>query len=111
MNLEPQQRFSRRRAAIVVVAGLTVAGAVFADTLCASTSVERDHQPAGHETPCACAAGCGIQCCAQVLAVPPGSGFAPVLRAATDFRPVLAVEAAIATVANGLPSARAPPST
>ncbi len=77
------ERFQSRRlvalAAAYVVAlqalllPLSVAaGDAFDSSLCtAATSVDGSPSPAGHDTGCACAAGCGMQCCVQTLASPP----------------------------------------
>jgi hypothetical protein len=52
---------------------LTVAaGASFDPHLCAaSASADGAPAPAGHDNGCGCAAGCGLHCCAQTLAIPP----------------------------------------
>jgi len=69
------------------------AGGPLADSLCLSTSADT-HGPGGHDTGCACAAGCGTQCCGQgVLGVAPGSliiasTLAGILTPALAFEPV-----------------------
>lgn len=52
---------------------LTVAaGAAFDGSICtASATFDGAQPPAGHDSTCPCAAGCGMQCCAQALAAPP----------------------------------------
>ncbi|HVZ51743.1 MAG TPA: hypothetical protein VG986_07240 [Pseudolabrys sp.] len=52
---------------------LTVAaGATFEPHLCASaSSTDGAPAPLNQDSVCPCAAGCGMHCCAQVLAVPP----------------------------------------
>lgn len=51
---------------------LSLAAGRFAPSLCASvTSVAGSQTPGSHDTGCPCAAGCGMQCCAQTLASPP----------------------------------------
>lgn len=48
------------------------AGGPFAASLCAAaSSADGWPSPAGHDPGCPCAAGCGMQCCAQTLAGPP----------------------------------------
>lgn len=47
------------------------AGSPYAEGLCISAGADT-HGPAGHDTGCPCAAGCGTQCCGQGL-----SGAAP----------------------------------
>ena len=51
------------------------AGSPFAGSLCVS-SAGPTQAPVSHDTGCACAAGCGMQCCAQVLAGSPQASFA-----------------------------------
>jgi hypothetical protein len=46
------------------------AGPVIGDTRC-SASAGQTQSPAGSDTGCPCAAGCGMQCCAQSLAGSP----------------------------------------
>ena len=50
-----------------------VAASPFATSLCAAASDGGSHapSPANHDSGCPCAAGCGMQCCAQTLAGPP----------------------------------------
>ena len=51
---------------------LTIAaGATFEPHLCAAASADGAPPPVSHDSVCPCAAGCGMHCCAQVLAVPP----------------------------------------
>lgn len=51
---------------------LTVgAVASFDGSLCASTASTNGAPPVSHDSGCACAAGCGMACCAQALAGPP----------------------------------------
>jgi hypothetical protein len=48
------------------------AGGTFNFSLCtAATSVDGSSPPAGHDSGCPCAAGCGMQCCVHALAAPP----------------------------------------
>ena len=42
------------------------AGSPYAEGLCISAGADT-HGPAGHDTGCPCAAGCGTQCCGQGL--------------------------------------------
>jgi hypothetical protein len=51
---------------------LTIAaGATFEPHLCAAASADGAPPPLSHDSVCPCAAGCGMHCCAQALAVPP----------------------------------------
>lgn len=55
----------------VLLLPLTVAaGATFEPGLC-NAGADGAPAPAGHDNGCGCAAGCGLHCCAQALAVPP----------------------------------------
>jgi hypothetical protein len=48
------------------------AGGPFESSLCAAAApVDHAPSPAGHDSGCPCAAGCGTQCCVQTLAGPP----------------------------------------
>ena len=48
------------------------AGGPFESSLCAAAApVDHASSPAGHDSGCPCAAGCGTQCCVQSLAGPP----------------------------------------
>ncbi len=46
------------------------AGSPFKTSFCAATN-SVGGAPAGHDSGCPCAAGCGTQCCVQTLASPP----------------------------------------
>lgn len=48
-----------------------VAGAVVDVTTCYSASTNDARHPASQQTGCACAAGCGMQCCANTFMAPP----------------------------------------
>ena len=75
-RLIPSRRLIALLAAYVValqalLLPLTVAAhPILGDSLCASATADGAPQPAGHDTGCACAAGCGMQCHAPVLAGP-----------------------------------------
>jgi hypothetical protein len=50
------------------------AGVVIDSSVCATQAAADGAQPpAGHDTGCACAAGCGMQCCGQALTGPSAS--------------------------------------
>jgi len=49
------------------------AGALVGTELCSATAAERGQQPGSVDAGCACAAGCGMQGCAQLLAPPPAA--------------------------------------
>ena len=88
---------------------MVAAGAAFDSPLCSATSVETSHQPAGQDTGCACAAGCGIQCCAQALAGSPPAEFARLATRFSAIAPQAPVEAAVRPAGRSPQLARAPP--
>lgn len=56
-------------------------GSPFVNSLCATSSHGGTQQPAGHQTGCPCAAGCGMQCHAHGLAGAPALTLTPALTA------------------------------
>jgi hypothetical protein len=46
------------------------AGSPFVGPPCSTSVSQPGSQPVKHDTGCPCAAGCGMQCCAQALAAP-----------------------------------------
>ena len=50
---------------------LTMVASAAPEIVLCSTVGEPTHRPVSHDTDCACAAGCGMQCCAQTLLGPP----------------------------------------
>lgn len=91
---------------------LTVAaGATFDGSLCAAaTSVDGSAPPASHDSTCPCAAGCGMQCCAQALAAPPQIEHALGPARIGVMTPAPAIEAVIRPSDRSPQRARAPPS-
>jgi hypothetical protein len=88
------------------------AGGAFDSGFCiAATSVDGSPPPAGHDTGCPCAAGCGTQCCAQALAGPPRVvvAFGPTRSIAKLPAPAIAPVIRSADRSPQLP--RAPPAT
>jgi hypothetical protein len=83
------------------------AGAPFSASLCASSA--EGSQPASHETGCPCAAGCGMQCCAQALIGPPQVAVALALTYARATTPSPAIEPIARPAAKGPQVPRAPP--
>lgn len=94
-----------------LVLPLTVAAFAMPEAgLCVTVAGEVSPPPVSHNTGCACAAGCGMQCCAQSFAAPPEqSGIA--LRAAQADVVVLPHATLVAVPSSdGTPhSPRAPP--
>lgn len=84
------------------------AGALPGEGPCISSTADT-HKPAGHETGCPCAAGCGTQCCAQgVAAAAPGATvYDP--KYAWRLTPILELEAAAQAATRHPQIPRAPP--
>lgn len=74
-----------------------------------STSVGSAQAPAGHQTGCPCAAGCGMQCCVHAFGGPPQHRIVLDLTGAVT--PILfpALVPAVRTFVRGPQAARAPP--
>ncbi len=86
-----------------------VAYAAPESVLCTTTGPETP-QPAGHDTGCACAAGCGMQCGASTLAGPPAQALIAARTAdAIVTVPLLSVRVAILSPDGTPHSPRAPP--
>jgi len=84
------------------------AGAPFASGICA-TSAEGSHSPGRHETGCPCAAGCGMQCCAQALAGPASIGIALAPPRSSVIALAPAIEAMFRPASKSPQNPRAPP--
>jgi hypothetical protein len=84
------------------------AGVPFSSSICAS-SAESPQQPASHETGCPCAAGCGMQCCVQVLIGSPQAVMAMRLTYVRASAPAPAIEPVTRPAAKGPQIPRAPP--
>ena len=84
-----------------------VANASFASGLCAS-SIEAS-QPVSHETGCPCAAGCGMQCCAEALGGLPPRAAVLELTYARVIAPAPVLKAVARPAAKGPQIPRAPP--
>jgi len=86
------------------------AGGAFDSSLCtAAMSVDGSPSPAGHDTGCPCAAGCGTQCCMQTLAGPPPVMVAFGLTRAIAMPPAPAIEPVIRLADRSPQVPRAPP--
>jgi hypothetical protein len=75
----------------------------------AAMSVDGSPSPAGHDSGCPCAAGCGMQCCVQTLTGPPQVIVAFGLMRAAAVTPSPAIAPVIRLVDRGPQIARAPP--
>lgn len=86
------------------------AASPFASSLCAAAASDTgSHAPAGHDGGCPCAAGCGMQCCAQTLASPPPVTVRPGQAHAIVLTPVQAIEPVIRLADRSPQNPRAPP--
>ncbi len=86
------------------------AASPFATSLCAAASDGSSHAPVGHDSGCPCAAGCGMQCCAQTLAGPPQAISVRLgVTRTTTMLPALALEPVARSVDRGPQIPRAPP--
>ena len=85
-------------------------GGAYPFSLCsAGASVASSQSPAGHQSGCPCAAGCGMQCCVHALAGPPQILIAVELAQAGALMPLPALEVAVRPAMRGLQVARGPP--
>jgi hypothetical protein len=120
-NIPPMNRSNRSRRIVALLAAYVVAlqalllplsvaaGAGFDTGICVSSSSEGSPHPAGHDDGCGCAAGCGMQCCAQSLAAPPQITVALGFTRAEALIPALALEPAARPSPKGPQVPRAPP--
>lgn len=90
---------------------LTMAAFAAPESVLCTTAGETNRQPSGPDSGCACAAGCGTQCCAPSLAPPPVHSDAAIrLTAAAVLAPPLAILIASRAPDRNPHSPRAPPS-
>jgi hypothetical protein len=86
------------------------AGGPFESSLCAAvTLVDGSPSPAGHDSGCPCAAGCGTQCCVQSLAGSPQVTVAYRHAGFSVFVLLPSIKAAIRPVIRGPQFPRGPP--
>lgn len=90
----------------LTVVGFAAPGAA----ICESAAGEGSHQPASHDSGCACVAGCGMQCCAQALAAPPRPEIALRPTRANVIAPPSSLREIAQHTERGPHSQRAPPS-
>ena len=89
---------------------LSVAAGPFKSRLCAAAmSADGAPPPAGHDSGCPCAAGCGTHCCAQTLASPPVGTVILALSRALAMMPMPAIERVIRVAVRSPQVPRAPP--
>lgn len=88
---------------------LTVAAFAMPDTgLCISAAGQS--QPVNHDTGCGCAAGCGMQCCAQTLLGPSPETVSAFSAASVDvIAPPPLLTASVPPMERGPQAPRAPP--
>jgi hypothetical protein len=86
------------------------AGGPFESSLCAAAApVDHAPSPAGHDSGCPCAAGCGTQCCVQTFVGPPQVTVAYRHTGRSVIAPLPSIEAAIRPVIRGPQFPRGPP--
>ncbi len=79
-------------------------------SLCSSgASVASSQSPAGHQTGCPCAAGCGMQCCVHAFAGTPQTRIPLGVTQVGALLPPLALEPVVRPAPRGPQLARAPP--
>ncbi len=90
---------------------LTVAAFALPETgLCVTVAGESSRPPVSHDTGCGCAAGCGMQCCAQTLLGPPvQDGVASRAARVSVIAPPTVLTAIARPTARGPQAPRAPP--
>ncbi len=89
---------------------LSVAAGPFESSLCAAAmSADGAPTPAGHDSGCPCAAGCGTHCCTQTLAGPLAGTVILALTRAVAMMPVPAIERVIRVAVRSPQVPRAPP--
>jgi hypothetical protein len=89
---------------------LTVAAFAAPETVLCTAAGEASRQPAGGDTGCGCAAGCGTQCCTPSLSAPPAQAELVLdFTGATPVTPSLAILAAPRAPDHNPHSPRAPP--
>lgn len=89
---------------------LTLAAFATPETVLCTAAGEASRQPAGGDTGCGCAAGCGTQCCTPSLSAPPAQAeLVPYITGATLVAPPLAVVAAPRAPDHNPHCPRAPP--
>lgn len=90
---------------------LTVAaGAAYDSSLCVTVQAP-DDTPSRHDTGCACAAGCGMQCHSLALAPPLAAGLADPMPQFSAFVAPALIVAVVKSTGHSPPMARAPPAT
>ena len=85
------------------------AASPFATSLCAAASGGGSHTPAGHDSGCPCAAGCGMQCWAQTFVGPAQIMVARAVTAAVTMTLAPALEPVVRLADRSPQIPRAPP--
>lgn len=111
----PSRRLIALLAAYVVVLQalllpLTVAAhSIVGDSLCSSATADDGRGPAGHDTGCACAAGCGMQCHTPALADAPAVALTVRYARVSKIAPTRLIGAVVCPSRRTPLMARAPP--
>ncbi len=88
---------------------LSVEASLGSSICAASATIDGSQPPASHETSCPCAAGCGMQCCAQALIGPSQVVIVFGLTHAHAMTPAPTIEALVRPAEKGPQVPRAPP--
>jgi hypothetical protein len=95
--------------ALLLPLSVAVGGSPFFGLCSSGASVASSQSPAGHQTGCPCAAGCGMQCCVHALAGPPQTLIVvDLMRTGAPLRPP-ALEPVVRPAMRSPQLARAPP--
>ncbi|MFN3657857.1 MAG: hypothetical protein ACK4UO_11435 [Pseudolabrys sp.] len=85
------------------------AGALTGDEICSAAAADSGRQSGSHDGACACAAGCGMQCCAQALGTPPAAQTVPIANEAGILASPAGLDIPRPLADDGGYAARAPP--
>jgi hypothetical protein len=85
------------------------AGSPFNTSLCAAAASANGVSPASHDSGCPCAAGCGMQCCAQTFVGPAQIMVTRGVTRAVKVIPAPALEPVVRLANRGPQIPRAPP--
>ena len=112
--IPPRQLIALLAAYVVVLQALllplTVAAhSIVGDSLCSSATADDGRGPASHDTGCACAAGCGMQCHSPALTDAPVAGVAVRHAIVSEIAPARPIVAAVRSSGRTPLVARAPP--
>jgi len=88
--------------ALLLPLSVAAQSSIGASLYSAAVTGERSSSPAGHDTGCPCAAGCGMRCCVQTLASLPPAAVALCHTRAIAITPAPAIAPAVRSSVNGV---------